>query len=229
MPQKMFSIFVDESGRFLYPDGESRFYILGLVLHDQSHDIAPLCARLDQDWADMGLSGHCFHAGPLIRKEKGYAILNREFRARIFARMAAFVRKVDVRFRCLVVDKHFVSSSEQIVEELRHKLTDFLRGDLPRLDVFDKIKVYYDCGQSPVTNLLHGTFTERLSIPVEFAQMVRPERYKLFQVADFVCTVKLVEEKLRHGIPMTESESRFFGGPRAFRRNILKPLQNKIV
>jgi hypothetical protein len=122
-----------------------------------------------------------------------------------------------------------VSSSEQIVEELRHKLTDFLRGDLPRLDVFDIIKVYYDCGQSPVTNLLHGTFAERLSVPVEFAQMVRPERYKLFQVADFVCTVKLVEEKLRHGIPMTESESRFFGGPRAFRRNILKPLQNKII
>lgn len=128
MSQKTYSIFVDESGRFLHPDGESRFYILGLVLHDQSHDIAPLCASIDQDWADMGLSGHCFHAGPLIRKEKGYAILNREFRARIFARMAAFVRKADVRFRCLVVDKHFVSSSAQIVEELRRKLADFLPG-----------------------------------------------------------------------------------------------------
>ena len=108
-------------------------------------------------------------------------------------------------------------------------MSDFLRVDLPRLEVFDKIKVYYDCGQSPVTNLLHGTFDEGLSVPVEFAQMVRPERYKLFQVADFVCTVKLVEEKLRHGISMTESESRFFGGPRAFRRNILKQIQNKTV
>ena len=66
MLKKTLSIFVDESGRFLYPDGESRFYILGLVLHDQSLDIGPLCDRLDQDWMDMGLSGHCFHAGPLI-------------------------------------------------------------------------------------------------------------------------------------------------------------------
>ena len=228
MPKKTLSIFVDESGRFLYPDEVSRFYILGLVLHDQDIDLEPLCAKLDRDWVDMGLSGHCFHAGPLIRKEKDYAILNREFRARIFARMAAFVRKADIRFRCLVVDKHFVSSSEQIVEYLRRKLTDFLRVDLPRLEVFDTIKVYYDCGQSPVTNLLHRTFDEGLSVPVEFAQMVRPERYKLFQVADFMCTVKLVEEKLRHGIPMTVSECRFFGGPRSFRRNTLKPIQNKI-
>ena len=229
MPVKTLSIFVDESGRFLHPDEESRFYILGLVLHDQSHDIGPLCERLNHDWSAMGLSGHCFHAGPLIRKEKGYAILNREFRARIFARMAAFVRKADIRCRCLVVDKHFVSSSGQIVEELRRQLANFLRYIQEHFDSFDRIKVYYDCGQTPVTNLLHGTFDAGQRIPVEFAQAVRPERYKLFQVADYICTVKLIDEKLRHGIPMTESEDRFFGGPRKFRRNILKAIQAKTI
>ena len=83
MPLKTLSIFVDESGRFLHPDEESRFYILSLVLHNQSHDIGPLCDGLDRDWSALGLSGHCFHAGPLIRKEKGYAILNRKFRRNI--------------------------------------------------------------------------------------------------------------------------------------------------
>ena len=36
---KVLSIFVDESGRFQFPDANSRFYILGLVLHDQSQPV----------------------------------------------------------------------------------------------------------------------------------------------------------------------------------------------
>ena len=40
------SVFVDESGRFQYPDDGSRFYILSMVFHDQSIDISPLVADL---------------------------------------------------------------------------------------------------------------------------------------------------------------------------------------
>ena len=36
------------------------------------------------------------------------------------------------------------------------------------------VKVYYDWGQSPVTNLLHKTFEEELGKRVEFAQGVHP-------------------------------------------------------
>ena len=36
------SIFVDESGRLQHPDPNSRFYILGMVFHDQSNDISQL-------------------------------------------------------------------------------------------------------------------------------------------------------------------------------------------
>ena len=50
----------------------------------------------------------------------------------------------------------------------------------------------------------------------EFAQAVTPDRYKLFQLADMIATLKLVETKLAHGDPMTESEYKFFGGPRNF-------------
>ena len=38
--KKILSVFVDESGRFLHPDNDSRFYIIGMVFHDQSTDIA---------------------------------------------------------------------------------------------------------------------------------------------------------------------------------------------
>jgi len=66
------SIFVDESGRFQHPDTSSRFYILGMVFHDQACDISQSVADLDRAEEELGLENHCFHAGPLIRKEKGY-------------------------------------------------------------------------------------------------------------------------------------------------------------
>ena len=37
--EKTLSVFVDESGRFQHPDRDSRFYIVGMVFHDQSADI----------------------------------------------------------------------------------------------------------------------------------------------------------------------------------------------
>ena len=36
---KILSVFVDESGMFKYPDPDSRFYIVGLVFHDQDVDM----------------------------------------------------------------------------------------------------------------------------------------------------------------------------------------------
>lgn len=42
------SVFVDESGNFKLPDRESRFYIIGMVIHDQSIDISSEIARLER-------------------------------------------------------------------------------------------------------------------------------------------------------------------------------------
>ena len=50
-----------------------------------------------------------------------------------------------------------------------------------------------------------------------------------FQIPDMVATLKLVELKLEHGDMMTESEYKFFGGPRNFKRNILKYIKRKEI
>ena len=67
--KKILSVFVDESGRFQHLDDFSPFYILGMVFHDQSVNIDPLVRDLERKESEIGLDGHCFHAGPLIRKE----------------------------------------------------------------------------------------------------------------------------------------------------------------
>ena len=90
-------------------------------------------------------------------------------------------------------------------------------------------KVYYDCGQKRITNLLHTFFNKHKSLVVDFAQAVEPRKYKLFQVADLVCTLKLLEIKLQYGIGLAPCENRFFGGPKAFKHNILRRIKRKEI
>ncbi len=161
MEERTLSVFVDESGRFQCPDIASRFYIISLVLHDQSSKIDKAVRGLDTSFRAMHLNNVCFHAGPLIRQEKSYAVLDWEFRYRIFAAMMAFARKTNFKFHCLTVDKKFCNTPDQIVKELGTLLSDFINGNSYDFGQFDRIKVYYDCGQSPVTNLLHQNFVAK--------------------------------------------------------------------
>lgn len=229
MQRKTLSVFVDESGRFQHPDAISRFYIVGMVLHDQSIEIGELVSSLDRDWQRMGLANFCFHAGPLIRGEKGYKFMMREQRTAIFSRMMRFARLMPFSYHCLLVDKKFVVSVRQIVHELQVQLSEFLDSEAFSSDDLEVVKVYYDCGQAPITNLLHDTFEARLGKRVVFAQAERPERYKIFQLADLICTIRLIEAKLAVGEPMTVDETRFFRGPRIFKHDILRGIKRREV
>jgi len=149
------------------------------------------------------------------------------FRRRIFAAMMAFARKVDFKYICMTVDKRYVSSRQQIAESLEFQMREFFVRNATVFGEFSTLKVYYDCGQSEVTHILHDALVGVASGRVVFAQGVSPACYKLFQLADLVCTVKLLELKLACGESLTESETRFFGGPRDFKRNVLRKLKAK--
>lgn len=123
----------------------------------------------------------------------------------------------------------FCNTPDQIVEKLGSLLSDFVNGSTYDFNRFDRIKIYYDCGQSPVTNLLHRKFIAKPGLKIEFAQAVKPENYRLFQLADLVCTLKLIETRLGNNLPMTGSEHAMFGGPRKFKRSILKFIKQKEI
>ena len=198
-----------------------------MVFHDQSVDIAAEIARLERSDSEIGLQGHCFHAGPLIRREKNYSMLSRELRGRIFSRMMTFARRVDYRYHCLSVDKKFIDSADQILVRLKTDLADFIEKRREFMASLEHLKIYYDCGQSPVTHMLHEVFENGLGRGVEFANNVKPSRYRMFQLADLICTLHLIELKLRAGVKLSKSENQFFGGPRMFHHNILRYIKAK--
>jgi hypothetical protein len=64
------SVFVDESGSFLYPDRDSRFYIIGMVFHDQSVDIGPQLKEMDRAIEDIEMSRREFAEGKGIPSDE---------------------------------------------------------------------------------------------------------------------------------------------------------------
>ena len=220
---KTLSVFVDESGRFQHPDRDSRFYIVGMVFHNQCDDISSAVEDFRRSISGLGLDPDrfVFHAGPLIRREKGYEFFSRNMRGRIYNRMMTFARRINFKCHCLIADKKYVNSALQIVSRLQAQFDEFLLTHKAAIAAVDRIKVYYDYGQSPVTKILQRSFTS-IGDKVEFAIGVQPRRYMLFQLADLICTLNLVALKIRSGDRLTDSEYKFFGGKSAFRRNEAK-------
>ena len=230
MSEKTLSVFVDESGIWNESESSSRYYIVALVMHDQSIDVSQAIDSLDRDIASLGIVNLCFHAAPIIRGNSMFGILSAELRRKIFSRMMGFVRKVDFKYHCLCVDKHYCDSTEQLMERLDRQLRSFLDAARSTIGGFSKIKVYYDCGQPSITQLLRKGFDDLGNNPiVVFAQSVTPRRYKLFQVADLVCTLRLLEMKLENEGRLSPIEFSFFGGVKTFKHSILRRIKSKQI
>lgn len=227
MRRKTLDIFVDESGSFSYPDDISRFYIICAVLHNSEDSIDLYAENLDRAFENMKLANLCFHAGPIIRHERGFEFMNWELRSYIFSKMMAFARQVDFSYRCICVDKKFVGSLGQILANLRNGLRNLATEIVNAGEGTEKVRVFYDKGQTQITDMLSSVLPTTFKSPVEFVPDVKPAKYKLFQLADLLCTVELISQKLDAGLTMTQSENRFFGGPKAFKHNILRRLKGK--
>ena len=224
---KEISVFVDESGSFDPDRSSSRYYLVCMVFHNQETDISSQIAILEQNLERIGLpSGHCVHAGPLIRREKEYASLGRQERRGIFDRMMVFVRTCDIEYTCFRIDKALIGSRQELHDPLLQQIVGFLIRHMNDLNTYDVLKVYYDNGQHELSALLKEAFAIYAS-RTQFVRDVSPERYKLFQVADLACTLELTALKLNETGTLSPSESLFFGGAKNFRKNFLKPLRRK--
>ena len=66
------SCFIDEAGDFGEYDHHSPYYIVSVVLHEQSDSIQSQIDGLDHYLKDLGYENHAIHTGPLIRREADY-------------------------------------------------------------------------------------------------------------------------------------------------------------
>lgn len=219
------SIFIDESGDFGDYDYHSPYYIISMVYHDQSTDISAPLHSLSNQLSSIGYApNHCVHTGPIIRRENEYEFESIDTRRKIFNYMVTFIKHIDVRFKCFYIEKKHIEDSVEAVGKLSKQIANFIRDHYQELLSYDTVKIYYDNGQAEVSKLLSTVFNALL--PSVLIKRVIPSDYRLFQVADFICTMELVNLKLQAGA-LSHSELEFFGTVRDLKKNYLKVLKKK--
>lgn len=223
---KELSIFVDESGDFGSYSVHSPYYLFALVLHEQADGIDQAVVELDNRIDEHGFPVHAIHSGPIIRNEGFYKNFDPDDRKRLFNDILFFTKKVSIKYHIVSVDKKQIEGKRRMIERLSKQFAIFIREHLEYFSGFDKIIVYYDYGQSEITTILTSVLNSFL-VDVDFRH-VQPHQYKLFQVADMICTLELSKLKYDSGT-LSQSEENFYGSRRKFRDFYYKTIKNKKI
>ena len=135
----------------------------------------------------------------------------------------AFVRHTNLHVESIYIEKKHIEDEVEAAGKLAKLLSRFIKDRFSFFISYDRVKVYYDNGQVELNKILSTVFNTLLD-NVEFKR-VQPADYRLFQVADLACTLKLVELKLDSHI-LSKSELTYFESERILKKNYLKPLKD---
>lgn len=226
MSEKILSVFIDESGDFGPYEHHAPYYLVSIVLHKQENDISENIMVFNSHLLNLGYKNHTIHTGPLIRRESVYADDLIVERKGLFNALFNFARKLDFQYSCIKIKKNECPDVITMTSKISKALTDILQRKESFWNSFDKVIIYYDNGQIELTKILISVFST-LYTHVEFRK-VKPIDYKLFQVADLICTMELLEEKAENNA-FSHSEMQFFNNIRDFKKNYLKPIKRKAL
>ncbi len=121
---KELSIFVNELGDFGTYEPYAPFYIFTLVFHNQSHSIEIPIELLEGHLRDIGINKkHCFHAGPIIRREEDYQNLTIPERRRYLNHILTFAKNCDISYISFSVEKKHISDSLGLTVALTKQLS----------------------------------------------------------------------------------------------------------
>ena len=218
------SIFVDESGDL----GEvSRYYLISLVFHDQADKIDERINRYERALAERGLIDTPFHAGPLLCGHDAYQLIDKESRRHMLTTFRAFTQHLPFSYATLAYEKASCGNdSTALVKRMKRDLIALLSNNLDYFQQYDCIKIYYDNGQPAVTEAIHDAIDCVIARNAIVYRNIHPSDYRLFQVADYVCTIELTAIKYQTS-QETQTDRIFFGTWATFKSGHLKYLRKK--
>lgn len=218
------SIFVDELGDFGKYDIKSPYYIVSLVFHDQSVSINDEINKFDNYLNEIGFGDIIIHTGPIIRQENIYRNIDKKTRKKIINRFVAFVKKLDIKYITIAVDKKHIKDVTELSGKLSKEISIFINNNINYFNNRKEIKIYYDNGQVELSKIIFSTFNIMLSNVI--SKRVLPKDYKLFQVADLFCTIAHLELKIKNK-NLSNSERIVLGNEKDIRKNMINKLKCK--
>lgn len=224
---KELSIFVDESGDFGLNDMHSPYYIVTMVFHNQDIDLSEMIEQLDRFLENLDYKKQAVHTEPLIRREYPYQHYAPNERRAIFTKLFYFATKSNITYKSFVFCKKNYENIFKMEARMARDISQFIRDHLEYFQDFDNVLLYYDNGQHELNRILNTVLgTELVTYDV---RKVIPSEYRLFQVADLICTLELLKVKMKSGKDLTRSEKLIFHSKRDLKKDFLKGIENKKI
>jgi hypothetical protein len=123
-------------------------------------------------------------------------------------------------------DKKNLKDENQLSKCLEKNLTREIDNNLNFFLDFDQVTIYYDNGQKQLRDVLQSAFKKKLKNVV--FEVVNPRDYILFQVADYISTLELINIKYETN-QVNLSEQFFFGTAANFKKNYYKNISKKRI
>ena len=144
------SVFVDESGNL---GDDAKYYLLALVLHDQSKDVFEHIGRYESTLAQRGLRDIPLHMNPLMRANENYRGMTVQERNRLLTCFSSFAWKCPFSYEVLSYRKSHFKSDEDLFSKMKRDLILLLFDKLEALQAYDIVKIYEsESAPNPLTH-----------------------------------------------------------------------------
>ena len=139
--------------------------------------------------------------------------------------MFYFAKKAPISYKVFDITRKEYPDEKALKERINVLLSRFLEDNLDYFFSFDRVVLYYDNGQSTLSKTLLDVFQKKLT-NLHRKLDVHPYKYKLLQVADMICTLRLLEIKAENN-ELTRSEICVFHSVRNLKKEFIKKIKEK--
>ena len=217
------SIFVDESGDFGINSKASQYYIISMVFHKQNNKIEQELISLDTNLMQINLNNiRPIHTEHLISRRDEYSDLTPQQRRKILQKLYFFTIKCNIRYKQFYFLKKDIKNTFDLKLKIIKEITFFFKEHYKEFSSYSKLILYYDNGQKELSNILNSVLAAVFQ--GHETRLAYQKDYRLSQVADMLCTFRILEERAKTNT-FTHSEMLIFGSRRELLKNYIKPLK----
>ena len=225
MNNKILNIHIDESGNF----GEAgpkqpKQYLITMVFHEDKDDISDDVKKLEESTRGAGFDVEYIHSGLLIRKEEVFSNYSLDERRQLIYKIFNFFNHIPIKHKTFIIERKITKDKVALSGEIGKQINRFINDNYNYFSSFDLVQVFYDGGQIELSSILNTVFSISLS-NVEFKK-AQPQKYRLLQVADFVCSLELLRIKFNEK-RLSKWEKKFFYKPQELQKLFIKSLDKK--
>jgi len=224
---KELHIYIDEAGNFEFnSEGGSRFYAIAFIYIENNlsikkfNEIIKSLKKIDSSIAVM-------HSSPLIRQKDIYSKTPLNSRRTIFNKFIEFIKKLDIKYSVLIIDKNNAKESEKLKREIKNKYLNIIKNNYAYLSKYTDVILHYDNGQKELSKIIKTIFKDNFK-NVEFLFNEIMQNQIIIQVADVIATLFTTYQKYKYS-KTTYNEREFFGSFRNFKKNYIKHISDNLL